>query len=658
MVLGESLPAQQLFFRSLYQTTIKRCKNMKKLLSVMICFLLIRTILSAATIEGTVTDSTTGQPILGASIVFTTNPVSSRPDGIEYSTRTDSSGFYRITNVKPGIYVILIEHKKYQPYFPEKLLISDSSDTVIDFSFKLIPYNFPPVKTGKISGRVTYDESESDAPVMGAYVSAVPSGKEMFIEPWIGDFAVSDSSGNYSLKLPEGNYKVLCYIYNHYGYYQEYYDNVSNPKDAKDVTVIADGNTEDINFGIPKFAEDTSVINISGKVTDSKGNPLVQAFVRVEFPDIYTFRYDPMMDMTTTTDENGKYLISFPQYKAYFAKNCIVYSKKEDYDVEFYKEKKNYYEASRLNFDSSKTFEDIDFTLDPFVNELHSISGIVKSESGEPIQSAMVIGMSAESNQFHYAISDSSGIYSIPNLPIGKYYVLFVAKWYVPEFYDNALKWENAIALGVTKDFQGIDASLSKITTPADDTSLVVITGYIKSPDDIPLPGAVVTATSSDNVITGYAITDAEGAFKIEGLTKGNYNIQASLVNYVSKNESVTVGSSRSTQVLNFAMKPASVTSVYEKPKLSIPEKLQLVQNHPNPFNPSTIITFTLPNSENVVLKVYNIIGQEVVTLVSGRLNAGTYRIPFDAKGLGSGVYLYQLKTGSVSIVKKMLLTK
>lgn len=632
---------------------------MKKLLSVVICFLLIKTLAIAATIEGTVTDSLTGKPILGVNILFSTNPVSSTSDGNNYSVYTDSAGHYVVNDVKPGIYVILIERKNYLPYYPEKLLIPDSSNITIDFSFRLIPESvIPPAETGKISGKVAYDENDNGAPVMGAYISAIPAGKEIFIEPWIGESAVTDSGGYYSLKLPAGNYKVLCYIYNHNGYYQEYYDNVSNLKDAKDVTVMAGNITNGINFGIPKFEEDSVVINISGRVTDNKGNPVSQAFVRIEFPDIYTFRYDPMLDLSTTTDENGKYLISFPLYKAYYAKNCIVYVKKEDYEVEFYKEKKNYYEANRLNFDSLKTFENIDFTLDPYSAELYSISGNVVGDNGEPVQGAMIIGMNAESNKFHYAISDSSGNYSIPNLPVGKYYVLFIAKWYIPEFYDNALRWEEAVTLGVTKNLVGINASLSKISNSPADTSLVIITGYIKSPDDIALPGVLVTASDAYGIIAAYDITNAEGAFKIEGLTRGNYSIQASLINYNSKNADVTIGSSNGTQVINFNMKPAAVTSVNEKPKQLIPEKPELIQNHPNPFNPSTIITFTLPKSQNVILKVYNIIGQEVATLINGRLNAGTYKIPFDAKGLGSGVYLYQLKTGSASIVKKMLLTK
>jgi len=88
------------------------------------------------------------------------------------------------------------------------------------------------------------------------------------------------------------------------------------------------------------------------------------------------------------------------------------------------------------------------------------------------------------------------------------------------------------------------------------------------------------------------------------------------------------------------------------------PETFALSQNYPNPFNPSTVINFTIPKAGNVSLKVYNVLGQEVATLLDGFKTAQTYNVRFDAAGLSSGVYIYTLKTGDQSISKKMLLLK
>jgi len=89
-----------------------------------------------------------------------------------------------------------------------------------------------------------------------------------------------------------------------------------------------------------------------------------------------------------------------------------------------------------------------------------------------------------------------------------------------------------------------------------------------------------------------------------------------------------------------------------------IPAIYSLEQNYPNPFNPSTKIKFSLPNEQNVSLKVYNVLGQEVVTLVNRQMKAGSYQYEFNASKLSSGVYFYTLKAGSFTSVKKMLFLK
>jgi hypothetical protein len=88
------------------------------------------------------------------------------------------------------------------------------------------------------------------------------------------------------------------------------------------------------------------------------------------------------------------------------------------------------------------------------------------------------------------------------------------------------------------------------------------------------------------------------------------------------------------------------------------PNNYSLSQNYPNPFNPSTTINFSIPNNEFVTLKVFNILGSEVATLVNENLASGSYRFNFDAQGLASGVYLYELNAGNFREIKKMNLLK
>ena len=88
------------------------------------------------------------------------------------------------------------------------------------------------------------------------------------------------------------------------------------------------------------------------------------------------------------------------------------------------------------------------------------------------------------------------------------------------------------------------------------------------------------------------------------------------------------------------------------------PDQCVLLQNYPNPFNPTTTIDFTLPSAGFVSLKVYDLLGREVMTLLNEQKAAGTYRATFDATNLPSGTYFYVLRAGSFNDVKKMTLVK
>ncbi len=90
----------------------------------------------------------------------------------------------------------------------------------------------------------------------------------------------------------------------------------------------------------------------------------------------------------------------------------------------------------------------------------------------------------------------------------------------------------------------------------------------------------------------------------------------------------------------------------------SIPAKYVLSQNYPNPFNPVTKINYSIPKSGLITLRVYDILGKNVATLVNEFKNAGNYSIEFNAVNLSSGVYAYKLESGSFIETKKMLLVK
>jgi hypothetical protein len=95
-----------------------------------------------------------------------------------------------------------------------------------------------------------------------------------------------------------------------------------------------------------------------------------------------------------------------------------------------------------------------------------------------------------------------------------------------------------------------------------------------------------------------------------------------------------------------------------ERPEVGLPTVTSLVQNYPNPFNAETNISFSLAEAGNVSLKVYDITGRLVTTLVEGQMDAGEHVVSWDASSVSSGVYFYKLATADYSATKSMNLLK
>jgi len=117
----------------------------------------------------------------------------------------------------------------------------------------------------------------------------------------------------------------------------------------------------------------------------------------------------------------------------------------------------------------------------------------------------------------------------------------------------------------------------------------------------------------------------------------------------------------RNPLILKGDIKSSDITSVEDS---ELPSEFSLYQNYPNPFNPSTTITFTIPSvgdeyyASPTVLKIYDILGNEITTLINKELRSGTYEIDFDAGYLPSGIYFYRIATKEFFETKKMVLIR
>jgi hypothetical protein len=108
---------------------------------------------------------------------------------------------------------------------------------------------------------------------------------------------------------------------------------------------------------------------------------------------------------------------------------------------------------------------------------------------------------------------------------------------------------------------------------------------------------------------------------------------------------------------LSFSYNNGIVTDV-KQANNQAPDKFSLSQNYPNPFNPVTEIEYSIPQSGYVILKVYNLLGQEVATLVNREQKTGNYIVNFNASNLASGIYMYRIESGNFSLTKKMIVLK
>jgi hypothetical protein len=125
-------------------------------------------------------------------------------------------------------------------------------------------------------------------------------------------------------------------------------------------------------------------------------------------------------------------------------------------------------------------------------------------------------------------------------------------------------------------------------------------------------------------------------------------------ISYIDTAEVWTVGGGAFIDDLSLS----GFVDVKEIASTQVPASYELIQNYPNPFNPSTKIEYTIPEESYVELKVYNLIGEEIATLVSQYQKTGVYRADFNAAGMQSGIYIARLNAGGFTRSIKMILLK
>jgi len=426
-------------------------------------------------------------------------------------------------------------------------------------------------------------------------------------------------------------------------------------------------------------------VTVSGKVTDTTGEPIRGAGVVVSsmlkspimvnsslptaldqvsnrvsdasfgvFPDVMAF---------VKTDSLGEYKVAARSGWPYIAA-CFA----GGYLLQFYKEKENALEADRmlLTRDSSG----VDFRLQSIPKAVGKIGGVVQDSGGVGVPSRVILycrtPVSHAASSVRTAHSDSLGNFLFEALPNGSYILQAVPfREYLPSFYNaggcGVFGWRRADTIRIQGNtVDGLVVCVKKASAWGAGT----IGGRIAAVSGSALAGVVVLAIDQDDPsLATSAVTDAEGGYELVDLDPGTYSVSVDKVAYESPGEkSGVVDYAKSEGTLNFTMSPEPVAPGDEAGQL-VPEEYRLLQNYPNPFNPSTVIEFDLPKGDLTTLRLYNILGQKVETLVDSYLPAGHYTLEFTSVGrrgseLPSGIYLYELRSGSFVSTRKMILVK
>jgi|GEM_PF-829001 len=646
-------------------------------------------------IAGTVTDDTTGKPIPGIRILFFRMRASILTIDIP-SALTDSLGHYA-AKLDTGTYKINAQPAPWMPPGPpayksewynnkkdmataDPVVCIQNASVVADFGLsRPVP---PPVLKGVITGKVIDDSTQ--LPLRGILIRFYTKGPS--ISNW-QPTAITDSLGLYTATLDTGTYLVraegsirssVLTIYQ-----PEWFNNVKEVALATPVKVTP-GSSFKADFGLSKPVP-PSYAYIEGTVKDTLGNVLRQATIVImrTFQDMsaLTTAATVQSGMDTgnadvdgigfcrgvvwsgKTDSLGSFKARVLAGQAY-----IAMAAKWGYLPEYYDNKNDPLLADIIKVVSD--VKGINFSLAPNPVLHNSISGVVRDSTGTGVPSVVVlipVTPNPMQGKMRFGHTDSTGAYTIGEVLLGTYVVMAVPfNGYAPAFYKagayGVMRWQLADKVLISGDVSGINIGV----VPIQSNGFVRLRGRILA-GGLPLRGVRVMATTPAGQVMGCGFTDETGEYLMEALPMGSLIITADRQDYATSEKPVTVaGDQFDVSGVDFALVAQGTTDVTTDGLL--PGSYALGQNYPNPFNPSTTITFDLPVNGYAMLTVFNMLGQEVRTLVTGPLAAGRSRVVWNAtdqsgRTVASGVYFYRLTVNGAgkelfSSVKKMLLVR
>ena len=591
--------------------------------------------------------NTDNQPIENATVSAQgTNTVSTNSNG-EFALQ-----FTELPGGDSTLTTITFEHSQYQTLY-KNVLISEG-DSLTNQEIIL----FSPAQTFNITGNVTFEDSQP-----------VPYGEIAFLNVNGNStdnlYTLTDDQGNYSIDVPPGSYyirsKALYRQGTAWAYRYLYYDNALNLEDAGILEINSD--TSNINFVHSNF----QVGSISGNVIDAATlSPLEEV-------EISTTAFPKLDSSIVVTDSNGDYTVDV------FEGTYLLFAYKTGYEVLFFNQAATIFDATPVIVTADNlNITGVDFSLPVEGTGTNSISGFVYDADTEmPVPDVYVYALpistggndnspliknGVPSGDGEILKTDNNGAYTLGKLRNGVYTILFYRADCVSVFYGNTFSWETAYMLNLTGNTNLTDININLVKMDGfggEIVGSVFNSGNTYSPSNI-LSSSLISVSNNSGDVVATAITDYNGEYIVPSVKNGIYTVKASHIGYVTTEYSqpVQIDLSNNPVVKNIDIDVESSPSSVPGDDEQKPVSFNLYQNYPNPFNPTTEIKYSILNDGFTTLKIYDMLGREVKTLVNEEKPAGIYNVYFDASKLSSGIYFYSITSGSFHQTRKMVLAK
>ena len=483
-----------------------------------------------------------------------------------------------------------------------------------------------------------------------------------------GVFVSKIVDGYYYLPVQSDNYRLYCSAY---GYESEYHDDVKDYKLATPISLQC-GDSAIVNFvldgvSVPK------TYRVAGQVGDNSGQQFKPIdFALVSFINVNRTAANGGQTFSAITANGGMYSIELPEgdYIVHCTQGRNGMGSTACYLDQYYKETNDRTQATVLSLrDNAQAFDTLSFNLSPCnQQENNRVAGIVSNSTGMPISSSVIAFRLPTTNEGISVRSANApdGNFNFEKLKSGTY--LFFAfptgVAAVPGFYKlndfATLEWQKATLVTVS------ETSTSQIAIKLNDLRSLFgkagIRGWVRKNgpsiknDNVqgaePLNGAIAYAIDNQGIVRDFALSDAQGLFEMNTLSKGTYTLRIERIGYTPSVSEITIEGDETITEVNQSLSPAISVGINDEPIAHTGNSIV-----PNPAQTSATVHFMAEQGNNVRISIYDAVGA-VIAEYSITAVEGANSFALNTSELTAGAYYIQVHTSAKTLTLPCMIVR